>query len=449
MSYYRDIIAAALQDKSVYKRLKRSGFRSRHFKKDEVAQFIYKKITSTFDYEINVELLKEMIQEDSSLSEEDSFLYVQEIERMEKQDISSVDASISYLDKKRKDIELQEVLLRVSEERLRDRDVNDVLNTLERSILKINSSLDFPELNDYFKTVNARDAQRIAMAVSNSSGIKITNLLQPFAPYFPRGIANETITAIEGPTNAGKSVALANFLHMALHPENGLNCLYVFSENREIEALSRLDSIFLNKKYDEIYKGKLNSKEKLVFKEAKDKGYGRLIAVRAPFENFDSELIKKILDECYDDGINIQAIFVDSPDHMQPSLRHNVWYLNKYQVWADLKALAEGHQVPIMGTRPATARSTDKDKKDSTMGAGGYQISLLLDNIIALNFNPGEDMTTGIRKFQVTKVRDGVFNNDLLYFRLLDSLRLVPENTFEEATKKINNQTYIIETVEE
>ena len=152
-------------------------------------------------------------------------------------------------------------------------------------------------------------------------------------------------------------------------------------------------------------------------------GYGQLVVERLPYGRSNADCIKYHLDRLESKGVKINAIFVDSPDHMEPIKRQDTWWLNKIAVYEDLKMLAEQYQVSIFTTR----QQKGKEDVSSYSGAGGEGIPRLLDNIIAMDYDASKDMLTTQRKIVVTKARDGVIDFRPVPFRITDSLKFVPE----------------------
>lgn len=286
-------------------------------------------------------------------------------------------------------------------------------------------------IDDYYSMYIEREMERDRSKSTVKDVFKFDLTLRHFTKYFPRGIAKQTGTIIEGSTGAGKSVFLANLIYLAAHPKNSLNCLYIYSENRTIEALSRLDAIFLDAEYNSLYNSNLNNQQRSFFASGKDNdGYGKVFALRAPLANFDAAFIENAIEQLAEDGVIIDALFVDSPDHMQPLVDQGVWFQNKGQVYMDLKDLYESKNLIFFGTRPQLESFSKSGELTIQSGAGGQGISRLIDNSIAFNYDPNSDSVSDHRLFTVTKARDGKIDFSRMRYKILPSLRFMHEEDF-------------------
>jgi archaellum biogenesis ATPase FlaH len=286
-------------------------------------------------------------------------------------------------------------------------------------------------IDDYYEAHADRDLSRLEN-VQRKDVFRFDLNLRHFSTYFPRGIAKQTGTIVEGSTGAGKSVFMANLIHLAAHPKNSLNCLYVYSENRTIEALSRLDAIFLDVEYNTLYNKNLEvSQRKFFIQGIEQEGYGKVFCLRAPLLHFNTSLIEAAITQLQEDGVTIDVLFIDSPDHMQPLEDQGVQWQNKAQVYSDLKDLYESKNLIFFGTRPQLESFSKSGELTIQSGAGGQGISRLIDNSIAFNYDPQADSVSDHRLFTITKARDGKIDWKRLRYKILPTLRFMHEEDFQ------------------
>ena len=251
--------------------------------------------------------------------------------------------------------------------------------------------------------------------------------LSPFKKYFTRGFQPEEVIAIGGPTYAGKSILLTNFIRLAAHPKNGMNVLYVFAENRYVQAASRLDSIILNENYQVLYENALENRTGgKFFRKAKEKGWGQIIMAKVQPKKFTADTIDSMIEEIEMDlGIKIHVLAIDSPDHQEARDRQDAWHQGKGQVYYENKQLTMERGLINISTLPMKASSVKKESVQNEDAAGSYDISRVCDDMIMFNKSDTDQMLNRAT-IQVTKNRDGVTDSKKNYFHFDPSLRLIP-----------------------
>lgn len=429
------ILAGAIQKSTIFQRLKRAKYNTDDFNND-----VYKSLWNLLVEVGNVgdfdsELLLRYLAEKPMLDEQKLVLKTN-IEILKEEDLTGVDLSIEVISKEK----TKRDSIKASSEFLKKikagQDINHSVKTLKQNIDHAISREIIATPNDYYSQIELRDQQRnFNYGQGSVKSLKMIHHFGCFAKYFDNGLLPETITTLEAETNAGKSVLLINFLKMALDPLNKLNCLYLYSENRELEAEGRLDALLLKKPYrDSIKKTPLNPEDKFFMKNMVKQGYGQLRTCRLPYGVANVEYIRYLLNDFEEQGLKIHAIFIDSPDHLQPKQYQQTYWLNKSAVYEELKALVEEYGVLAVTTRQKNAGT----EIGAYAGAGGQGIARIVDNIIQMEYE-SRDMITSQRNIIVAKARDGVIDYIKHVFTITDWLEFT-KLTISQSIDLHNNQ---------
>jgi archaellum biogenesis ATPase FlaH len=422
------LLAGCVQDSAILDKVKRTGITPQYFEDQDQKALFTKTLEVSAIGLVNQDTLLAAIQEDRKLDQPRLKKIVQDLYEYP---VDNSHFSLQVILKRKRELDLRNALKdSASKLVLEGATFEDVSKDLTQKLHSLQTSLQDIEINDYFSNMFSRDVERKYISTSSRS-LKFTHDLHHLSFYFPRGLAKQTGTVIEGPTGGGKSLFLANLAYVATSAPNLLNVLYVFSENRAIEALSRLDAIFTDTIYDRLYE-KDGFNLKLIAEIKPGSKFGELKTLRAPIDNFNATTIENALDMLFEEGITIDVVLIDSPDHMMPLKDHKVWHQNKAQVWADLKALYEKWDVALIGTRPQNEGQDKKDSLTIQSGAGGQGISRLLDNSIAFTYDSSGEALADHRIFTVTKARDSRIDWRRLRYKMLPSLRFIHEEDFNK-----------------
>jgi hypothetical protein len=440
MNFERKLCALLLQDPTTYlPRVKRTKLDSSDID-DSPSKIIFEAILNASDLgEVTTESVTELIKQ-SGLSNSEANLHINIVEELSNASVEEVEFTFSYLAQHKEDSLLRRYLKQAATELKTGSEASRVKQQLIDQLSKIKT--EDVSLKEYEENFLGREQERH----SRKAGVGMIRLSDEFRHlkrYFPYGFAPGTINIIMGATNAGKSVFLANLVEMSSDKNSRLNVLYVFSENQEVEALSRLDAVVLNKPYKELYEQYLSREEALKIKGRTKEGAGKIFYCKPEFENFTSVTIENALDAAIDQGHRIDAIFIDSPDHMKPLRVAGQHHIDKPQVWKDLKAVAERYNVCVFGTWPlreeySTPPKAGKERPPlaANSGAGGQDVGRVADNILAFVYDEAVDDLMSHRLFTVTKCRDGVRDFLKLRYMIRDSLRFVHEEDYKQYLPK-------------
>jgi len=295
-----------------------------------------------------------------------------------------------------------------------------------RSIVADQATYEVGEYNTLV-SFEAREEERLQSSSDHSSNLRFNpeGRMAYMAKYFPQGIARQTITGVGGHTGVGKSIFLSNIGLEAIDPYNGQNVLYVFAENRPIEALTRLDAIVTGATQDELFiPGQSGPKE--VFANMDREGWGRLFWSKVRIKEFTALTIEQMLSDFKDQGITIDVLVVDSPDHMKPVAGSNMdFHLYKGAVYLDIKDLMDRYNLTVFTSMPLKVSALKKSSLDAEDVAGSAEIPRLLDYLLSF-MSDGEDLLLGRRRVQFAKSRGmGGLKGQVIELGLLDNLRFV------------------------
>lgn len=435
----RQIVAALLQYPDLISKLKRAKIEPSDIE-DVPAKIVLKAILKASELgEVTPQTVETIIQDDKQLKTQDKQLYCQVVEDLSGAEVDNTEFTFSYFAERKAESDLRKAMSMAATSLHQREEIAQIKQRLLDSLSKMEIS-DL-QINRYEDGLSARERERNDIKKGDGM-MKFTDELRHLSDYFPFGLLRETMTCIQGSTNAGKSIFLANLIWHATKPQNKLNVLYVFSENRAVEALSRLDAVVLGKPYRELYNGYLSRDERSIIVDREKNGCGKIIYCKPEFENFSVSTIEEALELAAQDNILIDMIAIDSPDHMIPTRRTNQYFQDKPQVWKDLKALMHKHKIAIVGTWPLREEYSGYGKGDkeppaltANSGAGGQDVARPMDNIIAFSYDEKADDLMAHRNFVVTKCRDGKRDFSKMRYRILDNLRFIHADDFNEQFK--------------
>jgi len=430
----RKLCAAILKDPKLYDRAKRAKITPQDLT-DEVSRRIYSAIISAHEMGgISPESVKTVLSENKEMRQADRSTYLKAIDDLYESEVDATEFTFGYLTKQKEESAFNKALVEAAEARHRGESIEKIKASLFEKI-KSSESHDII-VKEYEETVSSRERDRHNRAKGQGL-LRFSDRFRHLRQYFPFGIDKQTMTVIQGSTNAGKSVFLANIVWMATEPESKLNVLYIFSENREVEAMSRLDAVVLGKPYRELYESYLNEQERSQLLNRKREGYGQIVYFQPEFENFDVRQVEAALEAAKEKGINIDMIAIDSPDHMKPMKTTGTYHVDKPQVWKDLKALMQRWNILTIGTWPLREEYSGQGKGDkepppltANSGAGGQDVARPMDNIIAFSYDERADDLMSHRLFVVTKCRDGQRDFQKIRYRIGEDLRFTHTDDF-------------------
>jgi KaiC/GvpD/RAD55 family RecA-like ATPase len=427
MSLEKKLLTGCLQDESVLLKAKRAKLEPKHLE-EGVYRYLYAAMLEISKVDTPApEVVKQYIQLDDKKDSDDKKALNELVDSLSSSSTVGAGFSLEKLKDVRAEQEAFRLLSDMSNSLLQGEDLDQVLPELQRRSREINAQESDYELFDYSEDWSTRQMERQELGTTSAITMSMALNMSPFKKYFPRGIQPEELTAVAGPTYAGKSVLLTNLIRVAAHPENGMNVLYVFAENRKVQAASRLDAIVLDREYDTLYENNLKDPEgDSFFKTAQKEGWGKIILGKVTPRQFTADTIRQMIEEIKEDrGIDIDVVAIDSPDHQVPVDAGDQWWQNKGLVYWDNKALAEELELIMLCTLPMKASSVGNGSVKSEDVGGSYDIARICDNLIMFNVDP-EDRLLNRGKIQVTKTRDNSTDNKIIYFYFEKNHRLLP-----------------------
>lgn len=433
----KKLVSACLQDQDILKKTYRSNLAPEDID-NEAYRYLLESSIDLFSLgdEVSKESLEAYINNDD-LAQDQKKEALHFAKKLFKQDVDEANYTVRQLNKQKKKKEFIEAAYDAVEGLETGKDVSQLITEHSEKIQHLkDSDLTEYQLWDYWKDNIRRKKERHEIDQGVGTTLNFDLHLEPFADYFKRGWQIQEISAVAGPTYAGKSTLLSNMIYLSVHPTNALDSLYVFAENRKVQAGSRLDSIFLDRKYDNLFKDPLNDNYGDKFYEnALDDGWGNLNYAKVVPNKFDINTIRSILRDTREgltqgtasNGFDPNVLFIDSPDHQRPSVEHDQYFANKGQVYWDIKQLAEEEDLIVVTSLPMKPSSRKKDSVSAEDTAGSYDIARVVDNMISFNVDK-EDRLVNRAKLEVVKNRDGDIDAEKVHLKFQPSMRMVPEN---------------------
>ncbi len=195
---------------------------------------------------------------------------------------------------------------------------------------------------------------------------------------------------VMGTTSQGKSAMLTNLAYAALvNPIRKYKVAYFALEMPARQIAMRQDARWLRIDYNKFKNYDFTKKEKkrikIKLRKAKKKHKGRFeifsFPLGKPTINSIKDALEKSFDEC---GFRPDVILLDSPDHMQPTIKQDSVRLSHTVVYQECKALAEEDGYAVWASVHA---GRDWAKKIATAEAAGesYDKTRIADLVLTLN----------------------------------------------------------------
>ncbi len=412
----------------------RSDLRSKYFE-DEFCRYAVRKIEQLYkdNLEINFTTLKTTIDFDRDLESKKKPVYKAVLKNLKGLELDSVHFSVNELRKSRDAYVANETLTKMVYSLRKDGSVEDLLEIAED--LKRLKTTDFNfEILDF----NTEEAlkQRQARAIEdllndNSKKLTFFGYLAWLASIFPF-LESKTITTVGGTTGEGKSILLQNMAYQATHPNNGLNVLFIGAENKLSQIENRFDAIFQDRPY-ELFKERSHKDEESVkfYQEKEASGdWGILKVVKLPPKKFTSLHIEEMLELLKTQGTEIDVLCIDSPDHMTPLDKKETTWLDKEEVYWDIKFLMNKYNLICLTTIPLKGSAGKKKYVDTEDTAGAVAIARIIDNGIYFIKNTEERLVDAkVRNLQPTKQRDDAPYTGKVKVKISNSLRFCSHTT--------------------
>lgn len=426
MALEKKLVAGCIRKDNVINKVKTSEVKPYHLDNEQNSYLLKAILDLDSVGDVSASVLNDYINSDDSIDGEKKEALNHRVSNLESLDLTGVNFSLKKISEIAKKKEVVHLLNDVTESFEKNEDIDKVLDDVSKKVRTIQSSDVDYEIYNWMDSFGEREVERSKIEEQSEDNLTLGLNLYPFKdPYFKKGILPKQTTAIGGPTYSGKSVALINFIRLAAHPINGLNVLYVVSENRRIEAASRLDAVVLDKEYEKLYDDGLDRQGQDFFQNALSDGWGRIFLSKVTINNFDAATIETMLNEVQNkSGEEIDVLAIDSPDHQVPVENLNEWWRQKGKVYADNKKLAEDYDLINLTTLPLQRDAGEKKVKNEDV-AGSIEIARYADNMIFYALGEA-DRKLNRGKLKVTKSRDGDVDNELIYMYFSKSMRLLP-----------------------
>lgn len=448
MDFEKKLIVGCLKKDEVLKKVKQSKFDSSHFD-SPLYGYIYDKVLAVSEKDkVTEETVKSLIELDEKLSDEDKVSRVKKVEDLYQEDTAGSNISLELLSKKKIEKDFLSLISDSVQRYKTGTPVEDVLRDINSRSFQLKDPDEDFQVWDFWEDYTSRKVERHEIQTGDIKSFKFINHLDAFDKYFPKGILEETITAVGGTTYTGKSVLQANMVYLAAHPENALNVLYIVAENKKIQAGSRLDAIITDKSYQRLFKDPLSDVEDdELFENAVDKGWGQIHYVKVTPNDFDVNTIRSVIEERRSKGVEFDVLAIDSPDHMKSVSSHETHWLKKGFVYYEIKQLITEESLICFTTLPMKASAAKKEYVSAEDAAGAYDIAKVADNALFFNTQP-EDRLLDRARMQVVKNRDGKIDTKNIFLKFENSLRMSHIKTAianaEEDEEKKNTKKYKI-----
>lgn len=438
LSFEGTLITACIQNEEIFKRARRAGFDSDFFSDNVLYEYLFQQ--ATYLHQIGNPFTKsafeKIIANDGTLTDREKAAYVAKVHTLLNTRVES-DAELAFdrLKQRKQDRDILELIRSGAQDYKAHKDPAEIIDSLRRGINRLTTLSHEFEIQNFWAEFHKRREKREAVVELSSDRFHFREPLIPFQRYFPRGIPAETLFSVAGPTFAGKSTVLVNMARLAVSPANGLDTIYIAAENSMEQTGNRLDALILDREYDELFdqeyhEGPLSDIDFTFFRTAKKRGWGDLYIVKVPTKRFDANTIRQIIESVVDQGGAPKVLFVDSPDHQLPVAKSDQWWMDKGNVYYDLKDVAEEYQQIVFMSTPMKPSSVKKEAVSNEDVGGSYDISRVLDFQIMFNVDP-QDRLLRRGRLVVTKNREyGLIDNKPVDLYFKHSNLLVP---FDEA----------------
>ena len=426
-----EVIKGIIADQTRAKLVIRSGIAAHHFE-NEFSTYLFKVIERFHnnELEINQVTLLDAVASDPKLDTTKKIFHQQKIKKLfQEQPQETFNYSLSKLREIRNEQEVKSFVNEVSQQYLKDNDLNRFAEKLSKTKDIVSPESDY-EIRQYTteEDYSRRHIERNEIATGLAITLKFDQSLVEFQRAFPKGIQSKTITGIGGQTGVGKSILVGNLIDTAISPANKLNVLYVIAENRYIEATTRLDAIIQDREYELFYVNAEDDPKGIdFFKNLTPEGYGHLFCVKVTIGKFTTSTIRGFIEDILDKyNIAIQMVAIDSPDHMrsdQPTFAKNDM---KGKIYEELKALTDEFDIITITSIPLVRDAGSNKKKEMTSEdvAGSYEIARLIDNLFFFS-KSNEDLEIGRRQITFVKGRDAKSVGYKLVFKITSSLKFI------------------------
>ena len=218
--------------------------------------------------------------------------------------------------------------------------------------------------------------------------------------------------AIASLTNVGKSIALMLCGKHAVINQDRV--VHFTIENSLWQTNQRYDSSMLNVPYDKFKFFKFSKKElrelKEMIRQTKKLFGSNLITAKLIPRRASIVVIERVIEKLkVDKGFIPKLIIIDSADQMIPAMRQEQYRLDQSEVYWDIKAFADAHEMPVLTSTHVS--KTWKGKKAAAEAlAEAYDKARILD--IVLTLNQLDDASPELLML-VAKNRDGKRNVEI------------------------------------
>lgn len=408
LTFEENLIAGVIQSRDVYRRAARSGIDAEFFEGNEFNSTVFSiaKYLDAIGNEFTTTAFEDSISLDASIETKDKGAFISRVRTLATSEFENIALAVDKMREKRIDRDIHKMLQSTAMAVKKGEPSEEILERVRGTVDRL-ATVETPyEIYDYWAGFEARQHDRVNRVIADDN-FRFRSNLHPFDSYFPGGLPGGTTMIVSGPTFSGKSVTLNNIARVATHPDNGLDVVYIVSENTTKLTGNRLDALYLDKKYTLLFKEEhADDEEAEFFRIAQDEGWGRLIIGKVVSKAFDANTIRAILDEALSQGLRPRLLLIDSPDHQRSIRSYQHLWQEKGEVYLDNKAITEEYDIPIVATAPLKAGSSKSEHMNNEMIAGSQDISRHVDFQIMFNTNSDDDKMLNRARFVVTKNRE-------------------------------------------
>lgn len=342
--------------------------------------------------------------------------------KKENKDIVYSDFSLRTLHSLRRKRLLKSALGNIVDGLEKGEEPDRIFDRLQDSISKISpdfrdlDGVEYVELSSTFESRLERNKEEF------ETGTSFKFLSPVLREMFHLNINSGEQFGIMADTGIGKSLMINEFSVQAVHVLNGLNTLVIITENELKQAASRIDSIYLDYDYGQIYKGEIDpTKSKEILKKYENwqnnPNMGKLFVASVIPNRFDALTIENIINRIENEhNLKIECLMIDSPEHQKPIIPETAYFMKKAMPYWDNKALVRSRgiigfctlqrKIPGDVQKRKARKGDDQAAPRAEEAAGSAEIPRVLDYMLAIESPSLSDELQNRLRAYVVKARN-------------------------------------------
>lgn len=345
--------------------------------------------------------------EDAELSQSRRMVFIRMARDLDVVDTTTADYDFAFFLKKKKEQEFSNKLADAFEVYSTTGDMKQTIEALDDVTSIASDTVRFDNMFDVFTDEGAERLHLARRADIEGAGrrLKLDEHMDFLHEYWPRGIPKATITAVTAPTGVGKSLLTANLLNQAV--KSGLISFYVVTENREVEAGTRVQAICSGIQFNQF--DDMGFSREASFQFSQEKGYGKVIMWKVPISSISANMIDEAMRYAeHRFGVTFDALFIDSPEHMIPNAHADGTWRDQAKVVYNIKKLIDedARNLICIITYQLTADAVEKNYTFAEAMAGSKERGRTVDNVIQMYEKEGDKLISA-KRLKVTKLRNG------------------------------------------